>query len=127
MTPQKHVLVVDDNSDHAITLAALLRSLGHKVWTARNGKMALVVAAETKPDLVLVDIVMPEMDGFELARQLRDMSGLAHSRIVAMSGYGWEIVKGADALEVFHSFLEKPISKGALSALLDDAQNKTLH
>ena len=68
----RRVLVVDDNFDAAMTLDALLRSLGHETVTAYDGAQALTTAGDFKPDVVLLDIGMPDIDGYEVARRLLD-------------------------------------------------------
>src|SRR3954467_7012621 len=82
------VLLVDDNADAARTLADVLRSDGHETRYAMSGASALELAAELKPDVVLLDIGMPGMDGYELARRLRAMANGAAIRLVAVTGWG---------------------------------------
>jgi two-component system CheB/CheR fusion protein len=81
------ILVVDDCPDHTDTLAFLLKLWGHEVRTAANGPTALAVAPGYLPDVVLLDVGMPGMDGFEVARHLRRQEGLAATAIIALSGY----------------------------------------
>ncbi len=84
------VLVVDDNVDSAETLAKLLRRSGHEVRTAYSGPAAPVAAGEQLPDVVLLDIGLPGLDGYEVARRLRQDARLKDVRLVAMTGYGQE-------------------------------------
>jgi CheY-like chemotaxis protein len=81
------VLVVDDCPDTVWCLASLARMWGHDARTACDGETALRVAAEFKPDVVLVDLGLPGLDGFEVTRRLREIPGL-RVRIAAFSGYG---------------------------------------
>ena len=80
------ILVVDDNVDSAETLAELLPLWGHEARLAHDGPQALAVAREFSPEVILLDIGLPGMDGFEVARRLRE-AGL-RGRIVAVTGYG---------------------------------------
>src|SRR5205085_1706595 len=79
------VLVVDDNRDIANSVAALLRLLGHTVLPAYDGATALALAGNFNPDVAILDIVMPEMDGFEVARQLRKLPTPKPIKIVALT------------------------------------------
>jgi signal transduction histidine kinase/CheY-like chemotaxis protein len=84
----KRILVVDDNVDAAESLALLLRLAGHEVWTTHDGPAALGLARELRPEVVLLDIGLPGMDGYEVARRLRQEPGLSGALLVAVSGYG---------------------------------------
>jgi CheY-like chemotaxis protein len=90
------ILVVEDHSDSRTLLSAWLRSKGYKVVEARNGKEGLLQANRLIPDLILMDLTMPELDGVEAARQIRSRHVLAQTPIFAISGYATREVK-ADA------------------------------
>src|SRR5947209_15585154 len=81
------VLVVDDDRDTADTLALLVKIWGHDVWQAYDGAAALESAAANGPDVVFLDIGMPTMDGFRLARALRHRAALADTLLIAVTGY----------------------------------------
>jgi CheY-like chemotaxis protein len=81
------VLVVDDNSDTTDSLCLLLRLWGHQPLAARDGREALAAATDFQPDVALLDLAMPHMDGFELGRRLRELPGLCELPLLAMSGY----------------------------------------
>ena len=85
------VLVVDDNADAAQTLQMLLASLGHEVQVANDGAAAIEAASQFRPDLVLLDIGMPGMSGYEVARRLRALRAGAEMRIVAITGWGQDV------------------------------------
>ena len=83
----RRILVVDDNEDAAESLAMLLRMGGHEVMVAHDGHQALEIAAIERPGVVLLDIGLPGMDGYEVCRRVRQQ-GLADAQIIAMTGYG---------------------------------------
>lgn len=84
------VLVVDDNVDGADVTALLLQVLGHETQVAYSSATALAVADEYLPNVVLLDIGLPEMDGYEVARRLRQRPLLRNAWLVAITGYGQE-------------------------------------
>ena len=113
------VLVVDDNMDAAISLATLLRLSGHSVSLAHDGPAALRLAATDPPDAVLLDLGLPGIDGYEVARRMREMPGLEHTRLVALTGYGQEEDKRASWAAGFDAHLVKPVDLDeVLSAIM---------
>jgi signal transduction histidine kinase/CheY-like chemotaxis protein len=84
----KRILVVDDNTDAAKTLAELLRMAGHQVQTAADGHEAIASVDSFVPDIAILDIGLPGMDGYELARWIRKQPRLQRVRLIALSGYG---------------------------------------
>jgi DNA-binding response OmpR family regulator len=85
----RHILIVEDNFDQAQTLRAFLGTKGHRLEVAPSGSIALEMARRARPDVVLLDIGLPGLDGFEVARELRREYGDA-VRIIAVSAYGSE-------------------------------------
>lgn len=113
-----HVLIVDDNRDAADTLSLLLQTLGHEVSVSYNPVDALTLAQRISPAVMFVDIGLPDMDGFELARRLRAIPETEGSLLVAVTGYGQPQDK-EHALEAgFDYHLVKPISLGQVVELL---------
>jgi PAS domain S-box-containing protein len=112
------ILVVDDNRDSADSLAMLLRLVGHDVRTAHDGRQALVVAATYRPDLVLLDIGLPGMDGFTVARHLRSQPELAGVVLVALTGYGSDEDRRQAQAAGFNHHMVKPVNFDALNELL---------
>jgi CheY-like chemotaxis protein len=103
------VLVVDDNEDSARILAMLLKRSGHEVWTANSGPGALESASANPPDAVLLDIGLPGLNGYEVARRIRQDRELSGIRLIALTGYGetsdFELTREAG----FDAHLVKPI------------------
>ena len=112
------VLVVDDNHDSADTVAMLLRNSGHEVRVAYSGKQALEEGSEFRPNIVVLDLGLPEMDGYEIARRLRLDPRLKNTRFVALSGYGQETDRERSRREGFAAHLIKPVSFDKLEELL---------
>jgi PAS domain S-box-containing protein len=112
------ILVVDDNVDTAMGMTRLLMLLGHQVRTVHNGAEAIRVAREQSPEFVLLDIGLPEMDGYEVARRLRQEESCRHAVIVAVSGYGQEEDHVRGRLVGFDHHLVKPVDHNALLMIL---------
>jgi PAS domain S-box-containing protein len=112
------VLVVDDNVDTANGMARLLTFSGHEVRVAHNGKEALVVAREHRPEVMLLDIGLPGMDGYEVAEQLRAEEWSKDSVLIAVSGYGEQQARDRSKAAGFHHHLVKPVNFDTILALL---------
>ena len=113
------VLVVDDNADNADSLAAMIRQWGHLARAVYTGSFSLKIAVDFLPQMFLLDLAMPHMDGCNLARQLRQRPEFARARIVAMSGYGDDAHQKLAADAGFDAFLVKPVEPDALQALVN--------
>jgi two-component system CheB/CheR fusion protein len=116
--PGRSILVVDDNDDVRKSLVRLLTLHGYEVTGAGDGPSALRAAAELKPRVVLVDIGLPGMDGYELARQLR-RSDAADTRLFAITGYGQASDRARSRDAGFDAHLVKPVDLQTLLPLLD--------
>ncbi|HET7369756.1 MAG TPA: ATP-binding protein [Gammaproteobacteria bacterium] len=114
------VLVVDDYADAADSIAELLAMGGYPTQVAYDGPTALEAAAEYKPAIALVDIGLPAMDGYEVARRLRAMPGLENLVLVAVTGYGQESDRRRAKAAGFDEHLVKPLEPATLAALLDE-------
>jgi PAS domain S-box-containing protein len=124
----KRVLVVDDNIDAAATLQLLLRSLGHEVEAVHDGIEALKVAAAFAPDIVLLDIGLPGLDGYEVARRLRALHRERPLRIVAITGWGQEADRERSQEAGVDVHLVKPVDPTTLTSLLESNHHgPTLH
>jgi CheY-like chemotaxis protein len=115
--PQR-ILVIDDNSDVAEALARLLQDFGHEVQIALGGPDGLKTAAVFGPEVVFVDIGMPGMDGYEVARQLRRRTESKKSKLVALSGYGRDEDRRRSLEAGFDTHLVKPVDVKALTNVL---------
>jgi CheY-like chemotaxis protein len=112
------VLVVDDHEDTAEMLNLAVSSKGHQVRVAYDAAVALRICAEFQPDVALLDISMPVMDGYQLATQLRQLPGMEEVRIVAVTGSGEPIDRGRSRIGGFDRHLVKPIDLDALERIL---------
>ncbi len=130
-TPVDHerrkVLVTDDNEDSATALALLLTDMGNEVQIARDGQEALERAAEFHPDLILMDVGMPRLDGLEATRRLRATDWGRRAAIVALTGWGQESDKRRSRDAGADDHLVKPVDPEALQKVLAlvDARGST--
>ena len=115
---QRHILVVDDNKFSADSLALILQLGGHDTRVAYSGPDALELASNFRPDVVLMDIGLPAMDGFEVARRLRARADTEGVLLVAVTGYGHEEVLQKAKQVGFDHHLLKPLDLDTLLALL---------
>jgi len=117
------VLIVDDNVDAAETLAMMLEILGQDTRQAHDGREALVVAADYKPELVFMDIGLPGISGLEACERMRNDLGMRETYLVALSGYGTEEDRRKSLAAGFDDHLVKPLDPGALPGILGNAGN----
>jgi signal transduction histidine kinase len=115
---ERRILVVDDLPDNAASLTVLLRRLGHRVETAFCGLDALTLAGEFRPQVILLDIGMPDLDGFEVCRRLRAESWGREIFLVALSGWGQESDQRRSAEAGFNAHLVKPLDYSLLESIL---------
>ncbi len=119
---RRRILVVDDNIDAAESLALLLRAAGHVVRTAPSGPAAMDEAATFRPEAVVLDIGLPGMDGYEVARRLRGTPQGGAALLVALTGYGQDTDRHRSQEAGFDHHLTKPADPGELLALLAAAK-----
>jgi CheY-like chemotaxis protein len=117
VTDGMKLLVVDDNRDSAKSMGILLNLLGYQVTLAHDGREAVNTALKQKPDAILLDIGLPELNGYQACRQMRE-GGLTRQLIIAMTGYGQEEDRKLSQEAGFDHHLVKPVSMPALEALL---------
>jgi CheY-like chemotaxis protein len=118
LAQRRRVLIVDDNVDAAETLQMVVVTMGHEAETVHDGPAALDAARSKRPDLVLLDISMPGMDGFTVARELRREPKLRDVRVVALTGYGQQDDRRRSREAGFDDHLVKPVSPEDLKRLL---------
>ena len=116
------ILVVDDNHDTADSLAQLLRLRGHDVRVAFSGIDAVDACRENPPDVVLLDIGLPGLNGYEAARRIRELPGGTDLRLVAITGWGQEEDRQRSRAAGFDHHLVKPVSLTAVEQLLGTPQ-----
>jgi PAS domain S-box-containing protein len=112
------ILVVDDNRDAARSVAILLRMLGNEIEVAHDGPTSLEVAAAYRPDVVLLDIGLPGMDGYEVARRMRALPALENVSLIAVTGWGQEEDRRRSQSAGFNYHLIKPLNLNSLETLL---------
>jgi PAS domain S-box-containing protein len=120
--PPRRLLVVDDNVDAAQSLAVLLRMEGHEVQVANDGLSALEQAPAFHPQLVILDIGMPQLDGYEVARRLRQMPDFDKVRLVALTGWGSDEDRRRARAAGFDCHLVKPVELSSLRDILADGR-----
>lgn len=116
--PALRILIVDDNRDGAETLSMLMEYCGHTTYVATTGKDALTLAADISPDIVFLDIGLPDMSGYEVAVEMRNIASLKHARFVALTGRGTETDKAQAIAVGFDYHLTKPASLERLNEIL---------
>lgn len=114
----RRILIVDDNRDSANSLAKLLQMLGHEVQTAADGMQALRQIGASQPEIVILDLGMPGMTGFEVARHLRQMKQVRQPLLIALTGFGTEEDRRMTQEAGFDAHLVKPVDLGALQMLV---------
>jgi CheY-like chemotaxis protein len=116
---QRRILIADDNRDALESLAQLLQLAGHEVHQAGDGLQALAVAAEVRPELMLLDIGMPGLDGYEVARRVRAQEWGGSTVLVAVTGWGQDSDRRRSREAGFDSHWVKPLDAHKLAALLE--------
>lgn len=113
------VLVVDDSDDAAVTMAFMLKRFGHEAVVAHGGQEALQQAPQFHPDAMLIDLTMPDIDGFTVARQLRQTAEFAETPMVAVSGHVDVEHRTQATAAGFTEFLPKPFPLTVLETVLE--------
>lgn len=124
-TPKPRVLVVDDNLDLARMMAILLRDMGFEVRTAADGAAAREAARAFLPEFVLLDIVLPDVDGCQLGKELRAVPGLDRARIFAITAYDDDAARLRAVQCGCNGYFLKPISPMVLAHLLSGHNRPT--
>jgi len=119
--PRKRILVVDDHRDAARVLGLLLDSLGHEVQTATDGQQALDTMSAFHPDVVFLDIGLPNVDGYEVARRVRKNPELRDTKLIALTGWSHAEDKRRTREAGFDHHLVKPVGVKTLKEVLAQA------
>jgi CheY-like chemotaxis protein len=120
---RRRVLVVDDNVDHADSLASLLRLDGHEVHTAYDGLAAVDAVVENRPEVVLLDIGMPGLNGYDAARRIRALEHADNMLLVALSGWGQPKDRRLSEESGFDHHLVKPVESAVLQGVIMEERN----
>lgn len=112
------ILVVDDMSDNIILISLSLQDMGYRVVTASNGADALSVAKLARPDLILMDIAMPQQDGLAATRRIREEAELQSVPVIALTAFDTDGFRQAAFDAGFNGYLTKPIDFDRLSSLM---------
>lgn len=124
---RQSILVVDDNADAASSLAMLLKMLGAVVFIANDGPSALAQMEEVRPDVVLLDLGLPGMDGLEVARTIRANPGYRRVVLIALTGWGLEEDRLRTKEAGFDHHLVKPVDLPILRSILADSESASKH
>ncbi len=114
------ILVVDDNHDSALSLAMLLSIMGHETRTAHDGESAVAVAKGFLPEVVLLDIGLPKLNGYEVAQRIREQPWGASMFLIAVTGWGQDEDRQRSAEVGLNVHMVKPVEAGALETLLSN-------
>jgi CheY-like chemotaxis protein len=118
-TAIRRVLLVDDHQVACKSTAILLEMSGYKVRTAFNGRTAIEIAGEFSPDIIILDIGLPDIDGYELLNRLKQLKELKTSRFIALTGFEEETDRQSQNGFNFNHFLRKPVDTSQLKAILN--------
>ncbi|HWI16371.1 MAG TPA: response regulator [Vicinamibacterales bacterium] len=118
------ILVVDDNHDSALSLAMILSIMGHETRTAHDGESAVVTAESFLPDVVLLDIGLPKLNGYEVAQRIREQAWGTSMFLIAVTGWGQEEDRQRSADVGLNAHMVKPVEASALEKLLIDLARK---
>jgi DNA-binding response OmpR family regulator len=110
MEPKRRVLIVDDEPNIVLSLEFLFRQQGYEVSVARDGEEALAAAEEQRLDLVVLDVMLPGLDGFEVCRRLRERPELAGLKILLLTARGREVERVRGLEEGADAYVRKPFS-----------------
>jgi CheY-like chemotaxis protein len=123
-TPQHfRILVVDDNHDSALSLAMMLSIMGHETRTAHDGESAVVTAESFLPDVVLLDIGLPKLNGYEVAQRIRESDWGQSMFLIAVTGWGQEEDRQRSSEVGLNVHMVKPVEPAALERLLSELRS----
>lgn len=120
--PRRKILVVDDSRDAADTLAYLLRQLGHEVQTAYDGRAAVGLAHQMRPEIIFLDLGLPGYDGFRVAQQIRSDPAFTRTLIVAVTGLAHDYERTDAERAGVDVYLVKPVDPRFIESFVGDAR-----
>jgi len=120
------ILIVEDDSDCASSMALLMGLFGHQVEVARDGPAALILAGRQRPDVVLLDLGLPRMNGYEVARRLRALAQSPPPFLIVVSGYGQESDRRRSLEAGIDLHLIKPVAPDELEQVLRNLRDRIL-
>jgi DNA-binding response OmpR family regulator len=118
---RRFIIIADDNKDLCMGLSLLLKLAGFAVEIVHNGNDAVTAARTRCPDVLLLDVGLPDLDGYQVAEQFRGDDGLKHVLIMAMSGYSTDMFPGRSNKAHFDHYLVKPVDFSILLPLIHNA------
>ena len=125
-TPKRfRILVVDDNHDSALSLAMMLSIMGHETRTAHDGESAVATAESFLPEVVLLDIGLPKLNGYEVAQRIREKDWGASMFLIAVTGWGQEEDRQRSSEVGLNVHMVKPVEPSALEKLLADLSQES--
>jgi two-component system CheB/CheR fusion protein len=124
-SPARRILIVDDNLDSAESLEIWLKLLGHEVQVAHEGLTAVEMARSFHPEVVVLDIGLPDIDGYEVAARLRQEPDLKEVLLIAVTGYGQEVDRLRSYSAGFNEHLVKPVDPASLESILAAPKEKS--
>ena len=119
---KRRVLVVDDNEDIALSMSMILKKIGHTVAVANDGEHAVAMAESFRPDVILMDIGMPRMNGYEACATIRKTEHGKRIHIIAVSGWGQEEDRKKSQDAGFDGHVVKPMEKATLERVIAEAK-----
>jgi two-component system, chemotaxis family, CheB/CheR fusion protein len=119
-TAVRKILLVDDHQVACKSTAILLEISGYKVRTAFNGRTAIEIAGEFSPDIIILDIGLPDIGGYEVLNRLKQFKELQTAKFIALTGFEEETARQSQTGHDFHHFLCKPVDTTELKALLNN-------
>jgi CheY-like chemotaxis protein len=119
-TKARRVLVVDDNKDSADSLAILLKMTGHETQIARDGQEAIETSATFRPEVVVLDIGLPKVNGYDACRKIREQGAGGEIVMIALTGWGQDEDRRKSKEAGFDGHLVKPVDHATLKTLLDE-------
>lgn len=114
------ILVVDDNHDSALSMAMMLSIMGHETRTAHDGESAVATAETFLPDVILLDIGLPKLNGYEVAQRIREQAWGASMYLIAVTGWGQDEDRQRSTEVGLNQHMVKPVEPAALEKLLAD-------